>query len=59
MMKARSRSNPFETIAKGIFQNRAAMKMANMDTVLDYMFTDPRDEEGRSLSKSLNIIRDC
>ena len=59
MMKARSRSNPFETIAKGIFQNRAAMKMANMDTVLDYMFTDPRDEEGRSLSNSLNIIRDC
>ena len=32
------------------------MKMANMDTVLDYMFTDPRDEEGRSLSNSLNII---
>ena len=57
MMKARSRSNPFETIGKGIFQNRAAMKMANMDTVLDYMFTDPRDEEGRSLSNSLNIIR--
>ena len=51
MNKARQRSNPFETIAKGIFQNRAAMKMANMDTVFDYMFTDPRAEDGKSLGR--------
>jgi len=50
MMKARTRSNPFETIGKGIFQNRAAMKMANMDAVFDFMFTDPR-QDGRSLVK--------
>jgi len=49
MMKARLRSNPFETIAKGIFQNRAAMKMANMDCVFDWMFTSPKTEEGRPL----------
>ena len=36
---------------KGIFQNRAAMKMANMDTVFNFMFTDPRDEQNKSLGK--------
>lgn len=46
MMKARSRSNPFETIRKGIFQNRAAMKMANIDATFDFMFTNPVDMEG-------------
>ena len=25
---------------------RAAMKMANLDAVFDFMFTDPKDEEG-------------
>ena len=25
---------------------RAAMKMANMDAVLDFMFTNPKDEDG-------------
>ncbi|RWS01928.1 hypothetical protein B4U80_09472, partial [Leptotrombidium deliense] len=29
LRNARSMSNPFESIAKGIFQNRAALKMAN------------------------------
>lgn len=38
---ARTRSNPYETIRGGIFLNRAAMKMANMDHVFDYMFTSP------------------
>ncbi|KAJ8878145.1 hypothetical protein PR048_022612 [Dryococelus australis] len=49
LMKARSRSNPFETIRGGIFLNRAAMKMANMDAVFDSMFTKPVDELGCSL----------
>ncbi len=42
MRKARSRSNPYETIRGGCFLNRAAMKMANMDAVFGFMFTDPR-----------------
>jgi len=49
LMKARARSNPYETIAKGIFMNRAAMKMANMDKVFDFMFSNPTTEDGRSL----------
>ena len=41
LRKARTRSNPFETIRGVIFLNRAAMKMANMDAVFDFMFTNP------------------
>lgn len=44
MYKARTRCNPFETIRGGFFQNRAAMKMANLDAVFEFMFTSPRDE---------------
>ncbi|KAI6650001.1 Cap-specific mRNA (nucleoside-2'-O-)-methyltransferase 1-like [Oopsacas minuta] len=36
---ARKRCNPFETIGKGIFLNRAAMKIANIDAMLDYILT--------------------
>ncbi|KAH6925598.1 hypothetical protein HPB50_007979 [Hyalomma asiaticum] len=46
MRRARTRSNPFETIRGGIFLNRAAMKMANMDAAFDFMFTSPVDENG-------------
>lgn len=46
MRKARTKSNPFETIRGGIFQNRAAMKMANMDYAMDFMFTNPMTEDG-------------
>ncbi|XP_046632106.1 cap-specific mRNA (nucleoside-2'-O-)-methyltransferase 1-like isoform X1 [Daphnia pulicaria] len=46
LRKARTRSNPFETIRGAFFLNRAAMKMANMDAVFDFMFTDPRNEDG-------------
>ena len=42
MRKARTRSNPFEIIQGVFFLNRAAMKMANMDAVFDFMFTEPR-----------------
>ncbi|XP_019851624.1 PREDICTED: cap-specific mRNA (nucleoside-2'-O-)-methyltransferase 1-like, partial [Amphimedon queenslandica] len=38
-LEARQRANPFETIKGAIFQNRAAMKMANIDSVFDFMFT--------------------
>ena len=30
------------------FNCRAAMKMANMDAVLDFMFTNPKDSNGVS-----------
>lgn len=73
MRRARTRSNPYETIRGAFFLNRwvmsphvcsviteacfskflslcfvlrAAMKMANMDHVFDYMFTNPKDSHG-------------
>ena len=41
VLRARSRSNPYETIGKVFFQNRAALKMANLDAVTGFMFTNP------------------
>ncbi|KAG7199158.1 hypothetical protein KM043_018046 [Ampulex compressa] len=41
MRRARTRSNPFETIRGAFFLNRAAVKMANMDKVCKFMFTNP------------------
>lgn len=41
LMQARSTCNPFEKIGRSIFLNRAAVKMANLDAILDYMFTAP------------------
>ncbi|XP_066527148.1 cap-specific mRNA (nucleoside-2'-O-)-methyltransferase 1 [Hoplias malabaricus] len=49
MRRARTRSNPYETIRGAFFLNRAAMKMANMDHVFDYMFTNPKDSQGRPM----------
>ena len=43
MRKARTRSNPFETIRGAFFLNRAAMKMAEMDAAFGFMFTEPKD----------------
>lgn len=48
-LKARTRANPYEFIRGAIFQNRAAMKMANMDSAFDFMFTSPKDDKGRDL----------
>ena len=51
MMNARSRSNPYESIGSVFFQNRAALKMANIDAVFNFMFTDPVDSyDGVSLN---------
>ncbi|EDV34774.1 uncharacterized protein Dana_GF21495 [Drosophila ananassae] len=47
--RARSRCNPFEIIRSSIFLNRAAVKMANIDSMCDFMFTNPRDLDGHSL----------
>eukprot|EP00090_Calanus_glacialis_P017517 TRINITY_DN27259_c0_g1_i1.p1 TRINITY_DN27259_c0_g1~~TRINITY_DN27259_c0_g1_i1.p1 ORF type:complete len:923 (-),score=365.91 TRINITY_DN27259_c0_g1_i1:140-2908(-) len=49
LMKSRSRSNPFETIRSAFFLNRAAMKMANIDAICEFMFTNPVSDNGISL----------
>lgn len=56
MRHARSRSNPFESIRGAIFLNRAAVKMANMDSMLDFMFTNPVDEDGCSLVREDDLL---
>lgn len=37
--EARTRANPYETIGSAFFQNRAAMKTANMDAVFGFLFS--------------------
>ncbi|CAH8500750.1 unnamed protein product [Heterobilharzia americana] len=37
--ESHERCNPYEMIKKGIFMNRAAMKMANIDSIFGGMFT--------------------
>ena len=49
LMKARTRSNPYETIRGAFFLNRAAMKMANLDAICDFMFTNPVSDSGKTL----------
>ena len=49
LLKARTRSNPYETIRGAFFLNRAAMKMANLDAICDWMFTNPVSDTGNSL----------
>lgn len=56
LRKCRSESNPFETIEKGIFQNRAAMKMANIDTAFDFMFTQPKDARNNAILKKEDLL---
>ncbi|KAM3603437.1 uncharacterized protein V6R79_022484 [Siganus canaliculatus] len=51
MRRARTRSNAYEMIRGGIFLNRAAMKMSNIDHCFDNMFTNPKDSHGKSLTK--------
>ena len=56
LRRARSRSNPFETIRSSIFQNRAAVKMANIDSMLNFMFTNPTDKIGKSLIDNNDLL---
>lgn len=54
---AQQRSDPFGEIRKEIFgTSRAAMKMANMDATLEFMFTKPVDENGESLVQSDEVL---
>ncbi|XP_058814458.1 cap-specific mRNA (nucleoside-2'-O-)-methyltransferase 1 isoform X2 [Topomyia yanbarensis] len=56
MRKARAKSNPFETIKSNIFMNRAAVKMANLDSMFEYMFTNPIDETGNALVRNDDLL---
>lgn len=56
MRNARTRCNPFETIGSAIFLNRAAVKMANMDALFDFMFTKPIDEDGAPLVHENDLL---
>uniref|UniRef100_A0A1I8MRU7 Cap-specific mRNA (nucleoside-2'-O-)-methyltransferase 1 n=1 Tax=Musca domestica TaxID=7370 RepID=A0A1I8MRU7_MUSDO len=56
LRRARSRSNPFETIRSSIFQNRTAIKMANIDSMLDFMFTNPKDSTGLTLIQDNDLL---
>jgi cap1 methyltransferase len=52
MRKARGRCNPYESIGKMFFQNRAALKMANIDAACDFMFTNPTTAQVFNLSQT-------
>ncbi|KAE9416812.1 hypothetical protein Angca_004030 [Angiostrongylus cantonensis] len=39
MREARTRANPYETIGAAFFQNRAALKVANLDKVFDFLLS--------------------
>lgn len=56
MRRARSRCNPFETIRSSIFLNRAAVKMANIDSMCEKMFSEPRDALGQSLIAANELL---
>lgn len=45
------RCNAYEAVGKSVFQNRSAVKFANINASLDFMFTDPVDPEGVPLVK--------
>uniref|UniRef100_A0A182J3K5 Cap-specific mRNA (nucleoside-2'-O-)-methyltransferase 1 n=1 Tax=Anopheles atroparvus TaxID=41427 RepID=A0A182J3K5_ANOAO len=56
MRKARSKSNPYELVKSNIFINRAAVKMANMDALYDFMFTKPVDMKGKPIVKDDDLF---
>lgn len=56
LRRAVTRSNPFETIRKGIFLNRAALKMANMDFAYDFMFTNPRYRDDSPMVRENELL---
>lgn len=53
---ARFRSNPYETIGSVIFLNRAAVKMANIDAVFDFNFTNPKKQNGEDAVDKKEIL---
>lgn len=55
-LKVRSICNPYEKIGGVFFMNRAAMKMANMDAIFDFMFTSPKTESGKNMVDDGNLL---
>ncbi|KAG6452827.1 cap-specific mRNA (nucleoside-2'-O-)-methyltransferase 1 isoform X1 [Manduca sexta] len=56
LRRARYRSNPYETIGSVIFLNRAAVKMANIDAICDFMFTSPKKQNGEDAVDKKEIL---
>lgn len=54
--RARTNSNSFETLRGAFFLNRAAVKMANMDAMFDFMFTNPRTERDEPLMADDDLL---
>lgn len=52
LREARTRANPYETIGSAFFQNRAAMKTANMDKIYDWILSRENTENDRFLLKN-------
>ncbi len=44
--KIRAKANLFERVSRGPFLSRAAMKMANLDTILNFELTQPKSPDG-------------
>ncbi|KAI3420231.1 hypothetical protein GPALN_003548 [Globodera pallida] len=56
---ARSRANPYETVKAGFFQNRAAMKTANLDKIFEWRLSWEFDEERRLAKNPINDKDRC
>lgn len=54
--EARAKCNAFDTMKCSIFQNRSAVKVANIDARLDFMFSNPKNENGESLVNDGDIL---
>uniref|UniRef100_A0A1I7TCI5 Cap-specific mRNA (nucleoside-2'-O-)-methyltransferase 1 n=1 Tax=Caenorhabditis tropicalis TaxID=1561998 RepID=A0A1I7TCI5_9PELO len=52
LREARTRANPYETIGSAFFQNRAAMKTANMDKIYDWILSRENTENEKFLQKN-------
>ncbi|CAI2324969.1 unnamed protein product [Caenorhabditis sp. 36 PRJEB53466] len=52
LREARARANPYETIGSAFFQNRAAMKTANMDKIYDWILSRENTENNKFLEKN-------
>ncbi|CAB3403893.1 unnamed protein product [Caenorhabditis bovis] len=52
LREARTRANPYETIGSAFFQNRAAMKTANLDKVYDWIFSQEDTMDNKFLKKN-------
>lgn len=53
--EARQRANPYETIGSAFFQNRAAMKTANLDRIFDWIFCG--ENEKRILVRTFDSLQ--